>query len=74
MVKRLTKHGNSMALVIDEPILDLLRIEPGTPLDVTTDGKRLVIEPAKSSDRRKKFEKAMADVERKFGGAFKRLG
>jgi antitoxin component of MazEF toxin-antitoxin module len=73
MVKKLTRHGNSMALVIDKPILDLLRIEPDTPLDVTTDGKRLVIEPARASARRRKFEQAMADVERKFGGAFKRL-
>ena len=46
MVKKLTRHGNSMALVIDKPILDLLRIEPDTPLDVSTDGKRLLIEPA----------------------------
>jgi hypothetical protein len=26
MVKTLTKHGNSLALVIDKPILDLLKI------------------------------------------------
>ena len=29
MVKRLTKHGNSLALVIDRPILDLLKIDDG---------------------------------------------
>ncbi len=33
MIKKLTKHGNSLALVIDRPILDLLRIDPDTPLD-----------------------------------------
>src|ERR1017187_10877531 len=38
MLKKLTKHGNSLALVIDRPILDLLKIEPGTTLDVSTDG------------------------------------
>jgi hypothetical protein len=36
MVKKLTKHGNSLALVIDRPILELLRIDPKTPLDVST--------------------------------------
>ena len=30
MVKKLTKHGNSLALVIDRPILDLLKIDPET--------------------------------------------
>jgi hypothetical protein len=49
MVKKLTKHGSSLALAIDRPILDLLRIDPETPLDVGTDGKRLIVAPAKPS-------------------------
>jgi len=28
MVKKLTKHGNSLALVIDRPILDLRSLKP----------------------------------------------
>ncbi len=38
MVEKLTKDGNSLALIIDRPILDLLKIDPETPLDVSTDG------------------------------------
>ena len=53
MVKKLTKHGNSLALIIDRPILDLLKIDPDTPLDVSTDGKQLIVAPAKPSRRRK---------------------
>ena len=73
MVKKLTKHGNSMALVIDRPILDLLKIDPDTPLDVTTDGKKLTIAPAQPSARRKKFEKAQATAHSRYGRAFQRL-
>lgn len=73
MVKRLTKHGNSLALVIDKPVLDLLKIGQDTPLDVTTDGKRLIISPAKPSARRKKFEEAQAWAHQNYGRAFKRL-
>jgi antitoxin component of MazEF toxin-antitoxin module len=73
MIKKLTKHGNSLALVIDKPVLELLKIEHDTPLDITTDGKRLMIEPAQPSARRKKFEEAMASVEQKYGRVFKRL-
>jgi len=58
MVKKLTKHGNSLALVIDRPILDLLNIEPETPLEVSTDGKQLIVTPVKPSAPRKKFEEA----------------
>ena len=32
MVKNLTKHGNSYALIIEKPIMELLNIEPETPL------------------------------------------
>jgi antitoxin component of MazEF toxin-antitoxin module len=47
MIKKLTKHGNSLALVIDRPILDRLNIQPDTPLDVSTDEKQLIVAPAK---------------------------
>jgi len=73
MIKRLTKHGNSLALVIDRPVLELLRIEHDTPLDITTDGKRLVIEVAQPSARRKKFEDAKAWAQKNYGRAFKKL-
>lgn len=53
MVKKLTKHGNSLALVIDRPILELLKIDSETPLDLTTDGHRLIIAPAEESERRR---------------------
>ena len=73
MIKRLTRHGNSMALVIDRPILDLLKIDDETPLEVTTDGKSLTIARAKSSERRNRFEKAQAFAHSRYGRAFKRL-
>jgi len=73
MIKKLTKHGNSFALVIDRPILDLLNIDPETPLDVSTDGNRLIVAPATPSERRTKFEKAQKAAHQKYGRAFKRL-
>jgi len=73
MVKKLTKHGNSLALVIDKPILDLLKIGQDTPLDITTDGQRLIIRRTSTSARRKKFEEAQAWAHKDYGGAFKRL-
>ncbi len=60
MVKKLTKHGNSLALVIDRPILDLLKIDTETPLDLSTDGHRLIVAPAEQSERRQKFEAGAA--------------
>ena len=36
MMKQLTKHGNSLALVIDRPILALLKADAKTPFDIST--------------------------------------
>ena len=73
MVKKLTKHGNSLALVIDRPILDLLKIDPETPLEVSTDGKQLIVTPAKPSARRKKFEASQEWAHKRYGKAFQKL-
>jgi antitoxin component of MazEF toxin-antitoxin module len=73
MVKKLTKHGNSLALVIDRPILQLLDIDPETPLEVTTDGKRLIVARAKASERRKRFEAAQQQAHKRFEKAFRKL-
>ena len=73
MVKKLTKHGNSLALVIDRPILELLKIDPETPLEISTDGKQLIVMPAKPSPRRKKFEAAQQWAHKRYGKAFRRL-
>jgi antitoxin component of MazEF toxin-antitoxin module len=73
MVKKLTKHGNSLALVIDRPILDLLKIDPETLLDVSTDGKQLIVAPAQPSARRMKFEAAQDLAHKRYGRAFQKL-
>ncbi|MCB0385166.1 MAG: hypothetical protein KDD43_07215 [Bdellovibrionales bacterium] len=73
MVKKLTKHGNSMALVIDKAILEILKINEDTPLELTTDGKTLSISPITDQKRRKKFENALAKVNKKYGKALKNM-
>lgn len=73
MIKKLTRHGNSLALVIDRPILDLLRIGADTPLDISTDGKKLIIAPSDATARRKKFDQAQAWAHKRYGKAFRKL-
>lgn len=50
MVKHLTKIGSSLGLVIEKPILELLRIDRSTALDVRTDGDALIIRPIRVMD------------------------
>lgn len=59
MIKKLVAHGNSAALIIDKPILDLLKVDMKTPLEVSTDGRSLIISPVENDKREKKFRAAL---------------
>jgi antitoxin MazE len=73
VIKTLTKHGNSYALVIDRPILELLQATPETPFEIISDGRSLVLTPVRDPKEEKKFEKAIATVHERFGNAMKKL-
>jgi len=73
MIKKLTKHGNSLALVMDRGVLDLLSITEDTPLDITTDGHVLVLSPVQDVERRKRFEAALKKTHLKYARMYKRL-
>jgi len=73
MVKRLTRHGNSLALVIDKGVLELLGIGAETPLSITTDGHCLIISPVRAAKRRKDFGEALEKINRRYGKTLKRL-
>jgi len=73
MIKTLTKHGNSLALVIDKAILELLKIDADTSLEISTDGEMLFISPVRNKKIQKKFNKSLDSVNRKYGRALKRL-
>jgi len=50
MIKTLTPIGNSLGIIIDRPILELLKIDRETPLEITTDGKGFYVRPIPFAD------------------------
>ena len=73
MIKKLSRHGNSLALVLERGVLDLLNIDADTPLEISTDGEVIIISPVRDEKRRKKLEKVIRETNRKYGRALKRL-
>lgn len=74
VLKKLTKHGNSYALVIERPILNLLGIDSETLLEISTpDGTSIVITPIKTKTQQKRFAASLKKINKKYGGALKRL-
>jgi antitoxin MazE len=73
VTKTLTKHGNSLALVIDKPILELLNITADTKIEISTDGHALILQPARTDDHKRALKNALEDVNATYGRALKRL-
>jgi len=73
MTKTLIKHGNSLALVIDKPILEMLHISADTPLELTSNGDSLLISPVRDKKRQKKIRASLKKINRKYGDDLKRL-
>ena len=67
-VKKLIQHGNSSALIIEKPILEMLNITAETSLDIKTDGHSLIITPIAAE-----VSKSLASVNRRRGKTLKRL-
>lgn len=73
MSKKLTKHGNSLALVLDRPILDMLKIDENTDLEISTDGARLIIYPSHGEKKRGQLERWMKKNFKKRDEVYKAL-
>jgi antitoxin MazE len=77
MKKKLSKHGNSFAVIIDKPILDLLSINEKTILNISTDGSRIIIEPKRAKQASisddKKMQKIYEKLVAKYSPALKKL-
>ena len=73
MRKRLTKKGNTLAIILEKPILEATGIDEATPLEVSTDGDVIVISPVRDAKRRKAFRKAMDEIDDLYAGVFRRL-
>jgi len=73
MTKKLARHGNSRALVIEKPILDLLGIDDNTTLQLHTDGESLILTPVTAEERSAAIRATGQKIARKFPRAMRVL-
>lgn len=73
MIKKLVAHGNSAALIIDKPIMDLLKVDMKTLLEISTDGRSLIISPVENDKREKRFRTALEKVNKSHGKTLQKL-
>jgi len=74
MVKKLIQHGNSAALIIDKPIMDILKITNETTFELSTDGKNLILSPQPENNQEKIIINSLEKINQKYGAVLKKLG
>ena len=72
MRKKLTAIGNSLGIVIEKPILELLDIDRDTELDMRTDGDSLVLVPIRKA-RKQRLKDAADEVLAEHASTFRKL-
>jgi len=73
MIKTLKRHGNSMALVIEKPMMEALGITAETPLQVTVNGNALVVTPANVGVGPERMKAITKELRKRYGPMLKRL-
>jgi antitoxin MazE len=74
MKKRLVRHGNSRALVIDKAILEVLNLADDDEVQISINGDQLIITPVRKNDeRQKRFEQAVERTMEQYDDLFRRL-
>jgi antitoxin component of MazEF toxin-antitoxin module len=73
MVKKLIQHGNSVALVIDKPIMEILNITNETTFELSTDGKNLILSPQIENNQEITIIHSLEKINKKYGTVLKRL-
>jgi antitoxin component of MazEF toxin-antitoxin module len=74
MVKKLIQHGNSAALVIDKPIMEILNITNETTFELSTDGRNLILSPQIEVNQEKAIIHSLEKINKKYGAILKRFG
>jgi antitoxin component of MazEF toxin-antitoxin module len=73
MIKTLKKHGNSMALVIEKPMMEALGITEETPLQLTVNGNALVVTPANVGVGPERMKTVIKEIRKRYGPMLRRL-
>lgn len=73
MVKKLQRHGNSQALVLDKPILEMLGADEDTHFQVTVANGSLVVTPVHIGVGPKEIEDVFDRLQPRYGDMLRRL-
>ncbi len=73
MLKTLKKVGNSHALFLDKAILELLKVDTDTPLELRIEDGILIVVPVHDPRKHREIDKVMEGIRKRYSKTFKKL-
>ena len=73
MITKMIRHGNSAAIIIDKPIMELLDFDIDTLLEISTDGRNLIVSPIKDIGRMEKLKSSLSKINQKHWRTLEKL-
>jgi antitoxin component of MazEF toxin-antitoxin module len=72
MIRKLVKHGDEFAIVIDASLLQQMQIDESTSLSLSIDGRELRVAPVEGLSP-ERFEQIHQSINQRYAKTFKRL-
>jgi antitoxin MazE len=73
MLKKLLKHGNSQALIIDKAILELLGITPESEVELELEDGKLIVSRHQAKPKESRFDRLLKEIHARYGDALREL-
>ena len=73
MIKTLQRHGNSQALVLDKPILEMLGVGDDTRLQLSISGGSLIVTPVDTGIGNDEVDRQFDRLQSRYGDMLRRL-
>lgn len=73
MNKSLVQHGSDFAIVIDQSILEKLKVTTETQFALTTDGNSILMTPVDDQERQARLATSLEKINDRFGDDLERL-
>ncbi len=70
---QIRKIGNSFGLLLTDEILKLMNIRADDEVDITVEGRILIITPLNEKERKEKIDNAVQNILRRRKSAYQRL-
>ncbi|MHA7813973.1 MAG: AbrB/MazE/SpoVT family DNA-binding domain-containing protein [Phycisphaerales bacterium] len=73
MIKKLTKAGNSQAMIFDRTLIELMGIDENTSLKIEMHGTQMTITPIKDADIEEQVAGLLQRTNKRYGAALKKM-